>query len=104
MYSREKRMRTVGLYLKYGKSAADVIRELGYPVRHTLRSCYEMYLEEQETGVVRDRYSSAPKFTEEWKWIKTASGKEINGTPNCFGCPPAVSRRRSFFPSSGARR
>jgi len=38
MYSREKKMKAVELYIKYDKSAADVIRELGYPDRHTLRS------------------------------------------------------------------
>jgi len=31
MYSREKRMKAIELYIKYGKSTADVIRELGYP-------------------------------------------------------------------------
>ena len=46
MYSREKRLKAVELYIKYDKSAADVIRELGYPDRHTLRSWYGKYLEE----------------------------------------------------------
>ena len=58
MYSREKRVKAVELYIKYDKSAADVIRELGYPDRHTLRSWYGMYLKEQETGVIHDRYMS----------------------------------------------
>lgn len=31
-YSREQRERAVGLYERYGHSAADVIRELGIPV------------------------------------------------------------------------
>lgn len=31
MYSYEDRMRAVELYIKYEHSAADVIRELGYP-------------------------------------------------------------------------
>ena len=55
MYSREKRLKAVELYIKYDKSAADVIRELGYPNRHTLCSWYEKYLEELETGVIHDR-------------------------------------------------
>ena len=67
MYSREKRVKAVELYIKYDKSAADVIRELGYPDRHTLRSWYGMYLKEQETGVIHDRYMRASKFTEEQK-------------------------------------
>ena len=32
-YSREQRERAVELYERYGHSAADVIRELGYPSR-----------------------------------------------------------------------
>ena len=67
MYSREERMRAVELYIKYDKSAADAIRELGYPDRHTLRSWYGFYLREQETGIIRDGYTRASKFTEEQK-------------------------------------
>lgn len=67
MYSREKRMKAVELYIKHGKSAASTIRELGYPDRKTLRSWYRVYLEEQETGVLRDRYIRTPKFTEKQK-------------------------------------
>ncbi|MDD4402634.1 MAG: hypothetical protein PHI24_12325 [Desulfitobacteriaceae bacterium] len=36
MYSREERMTTIELYIKYEKCAADVIRELGYTCRHLL--------------------------------------------------------------------
>ena len=59
MYSREERMKAVELYIKYDKSAAAAIRELGYPDRHTLRSWYEFYLKEQETGIIRDGYTRA---------------------------------------------
>lgn len=54
MYSREERMRAVELYIKYDKSAAAAIRELGYPDRHTLQSWYMSYLKEQETGIIRE--------------------------------------------------
>ena len=37
MYSYEDRKRTVELYIEDNLSAADVIRELGYPNRHSLR-------------------------------------------------------------------
>ena len=67
MYSREERMRAVELYIKYDKSAAAAIRELGYPDRHTLRSWYMSYLKEQETGIIRYGYTRASKFTEEQK-------------------------------------
>ena len=35
-YSREQRRRAVGLYERYEHSAADVIRELGYPSHEVL--------------------------------------------------------------------
>ena len=54
MYSREKRMEAVELYIKFGKSAAAVFRELGYPNRHTLQTWYKLYLRELETGVIHD--------------------------------------------------
>ena len=37
MYSYEDKMRAIELYLRYDRSAAAVINELGYPNRHTLR-------------------------------------------------------------------
>lgn len=37
MYSREKRMKALKLYVKYDQSAAAVIYELGYPDLHPLR-------------------------------------------------------------------
>jgi len=67
MHSRKKRMKAVELYIKFGKSAAAVIRELGYPNRHTLQTWYKLYLRELETGVIHDRYIRAPKFTEKQK-------------------------------------
>jgi len=66
MYSREKRMEAVELYIKYGKSAAAVIRELGYPDRKTLRMWYRKHIEEHKTGVLH-RNIRTPKFTEEQK-------------------------------------
>lgn len=36
MYSREKRMKAIVLYIKYDKSIADVVRELGYPYPNSL--------------------------------------------------------------------
>ena len=43
MYSHEDRMRAVELYIKYGHSAADVIRELGYPNRGSLRNWFREF-------------------------------------------------------------
>ena len=50
-YSREQRERAVGLYERYGHSAADVIRDLGYPSRGALRIWYRDWLEERRTGI-----------------------------------------------------
>jgi len=67
MYSREKRMKAIELYIKYGKSTADVIRVLGYPDRKTLPKWYGIYLEEQQTGILHDRYLKDPQYPMEKK-------------------------------------
>ena len=98
MYSREKRLKAVELYIKYDKSAADVIRELGYPDRHTLRSWYGMYLKEQETGVIHDRYMRASKFTEEQKGTAVRHyldhGRNYSRTVRLLGYPNRVTLRQ----------
>ena len=66
MYSREKRQKAVELYIKFGKSAAAFIRELGYPDRKTLRMWYRKHIEEHKTGVLH-RNIRTPKFTHEQK-------------------------------------
>lgn len=38
MYSLEQRKRATKMYIKYELKAAPVIRELGYPDRHLLKS------------------------------------------------------------------
>lgn len=40
MYSYEDKMRAIELYLRYDRSAAAVVNDLGYPNRHTLRLWY----------------------------------------------------------------
>lgn len=45
MYSYEKRKKAVELYIKFGKSASAVVRELGYPDVKMLRAWYREYLE-----------------------------------------------------------
>lgn len=44
MYSREGKLKAVELFIKYDKSPASVIRELGYPCRATLHAWYKEYL------------------------------------------------------------
>ena len=64
MYSKEEREKAIQLYIKYGKCAADVIRELGYPDRKTLRNWYKTYL---ETGMYYEQYSRRSKYSPEHK-------------------------------------
>ena len=50
-YSREQRRCAVELYERYEHSAADVIRELGYPSKGALLMWYREWLEERRTGI-----------------------------------------------------
>lgn len=51
MYSYEERKKAVDLYIKYGKRASTVIRELGYPDRHVLVLWYKDLLEKGKIEV-----------------------------------------------------
>ena len=62
MYSYEDRIKAVELYVKYDLSAADTIRELGYPDYKTLVQWYKEY---QETGGLHRRFNRHPKYTKE---------------------------------------
>lgn len=53
MYSYEDRMRAVKLYIKYDFSAADTIRELGYPNSKMIVRWYKEY---RETGGLHRHY------------------------------------------------
>lgn len=64
MYSREERLKAIELFIKYDRSAATVIHELGYPSFNLLPRWYAQYLEEQESGVIWERYRHTPKYSE----------------------------------------
>jgi transposase-like protein len=64
MYSYEDRVRAVMLYIKYDKSAAAVIRELGYPSRKNLRRWHSIYV---ETGGLPEKSRPKPKYSTEQK-------------------------------------
>ena len=59
MYSYDDRIRAVRLYIQYDKSAAAVIRELGYPERKTLRYWYKEYL--RDNGL-KKKFVRSPKY------------------------------------------
>jgi putative transposase len=64
VYSYEERMKAVQLYIKYGLSAADAIRELGYPHHNTLVMWYKEYV---ENGDLHKKCKTKPRFTREEK-------------------------------------
>ena len=65
MYSREKKMKAVELYIKYDLSTSAVIHELGYPDRKTLIAWYKAYQEELIRGVEPQTYHRKSKYTNE---------------------------------------
>ena len=64
MYSYEERMKAVQLYIKYGRRAAPVIHELGYPNRHMLVCWFKEY---EETGTLKTKVNRNGKYTDEQK-------------------------------------
>ena len=66
-YSREQRRRAAELYERYEHSAADVIRELGYPSKEALRMWHRDWLEERRTGIPSSRGEHYSRYTDEQK-------------------------------------
>ena len=100
MYSIEKRMKAIELYIKYDRCAADVIRKLGYPDRKTLRNWYKAYLEEQETGVTgnlgcrRKKYSQEQMVTAVEYYLE--HGHNLSRTIRALGYPSSRGTLRSW--------
>jgi putative transposase len=88
MYSLEDRIKAVELYIKYELSAADTIRELGYPDYSTLVQWYKEYL---ETGELHERYIKQPRYTLEQMQIAVNyylnHGRNISRTIRSVGYP-----------------
>lgn len=93
MYSQEKRTAAVELYIKYGKSAADTVRELGYPSKHTLKRWYKDYLAEQSGDALRDpcgpttqrHYTAEQRRTAVDHYLE--HGKSLSRTVRALGYP-----------------
>jgi putative transposase len=64
VYSYEDRVRAVQLYIKYDRSIADTIRELGYPSRSVLPRWYKDY---QANGDLGRKCKRTPKYSIEEK-------------------------------------
>ena len=95
MYSYEERKKAVELYIQYGYRAAAVIRELGYPDRHTLKRWAREYEEDRD---LHQRYRCAGKYSKEQKEAAlkhyAEHGRCAAQTTKALGYPsPTVFRR-----------
>jgi transposase-like protein len=89
-------MKAVMLYIKYGLSAADTIRELGYPGRKTLLRWYKEY---KATGELHRQYKKkAPRHTPEQMRAAVdyylSHGRSISRTVRAMGYPARVTLRK----------
>ncbi|AKM33218.1 transposase (plasmid) [Pandoraea faecigallinarum] len=89
MYSYEDRVRAVQLYIKYGRSAAATIRELGYPSRKNLARWYRAFIEAGDLPAAYRR--SKPRYSAEQKEIAVehylSHGRSLAGTTRALGYP-----------------
>lgn len=92
MYSFEDRIRAVELYIKYGHSAADVIREPGYPNRGSLRNWFREF---EESGDLRADKVRLSSFSDER--VRAAVDHYLE-----HGRSPAQTVRAMGYPKSGA--
>ena len=90
-YSKEQRDRAVDLYIKYEHSAADTIRELGYPSRGALWMWYKDRLEEERTGIPSGRGERYRRYTDEQKRVAVEHyleyGRRLSRTMRMLGYP-----------------
>jgi transposase InsO family protein/transposase-like protein len=89
MYSLEDRQRAVDLYIKYHRSAADTVRELGYPNKSTLKHWYRELI---GAGALHEGYLyNKAQYTDEQKEAAIRHyfeyGKSLTRTVNALGYP-----------------
>jgi len=88
MYQYKDRMRAVKLYIKYDRSAADTIREIGYPSERMLLNWYEEY---NELGKLHQKYCKKSKYSDEKKRLAinyySEHGRSISRTIRALGYP-----------------
>ena len=88
MYSYEDRVKAVKLYIKYDLSAADTVRELGYPGRKMLVQWYKEY---QETGGLHVKFIKHPIYTSDQMKVAVnyylEHGRNITRTIRVVGYP-----------------
>lgn len=88
MYSYEDRKRAVELYIQYDKSAAAVLRELGYPNRHSLVIWYREFM---KNGELKKQRISSSKYSPEQRReaieYYLTHGKNMSKTIQALGYP-----------------
>ena len=88
MFSYEERIKAVKLLMQYDLSYADVIRELGYPTKRSLRNWYEEYkLNNNLHGsyIRKYKYGSEEKHTAVNYYLE--HGKSLSRTVRKLGYP-----------------
>ena len=88
MYALEERKKAVELYLKYGRHAALVMRELGYPDYKSLIAWVKEY---EETGTLHEKGNYTRSYTNEEKQkavdFYLEHGRQISYTVRSLGYP-----------------
>ena len=89
MYSYEERMKAVELYIRYDRSIADTIRELGYPSRGALARWYKEY--QKNGGLSRGYERKKYKYSVEEKKAAVEyyleHGRSLRRTIRAMGYP-----------------
>lgn len=89
MYTLEERKKAVELYIKYGRKAAYVIRDLGYP--KNTKSIVSWTKELEETGRLHEKVASSRAYTDEEKQkavdFYLEHGRQISYTVRTLGYP-----------------
>jgi transposase InsO family protein/transposase-like protein len=95
MYSYEQRIKAVELYIKYGRSAAATVRELGYPSKKNLRRWHAIYI---RTGGLPERSAPKPKYSQAQKQAAVqhylTHGRCLARTRKALGYPAAGTLRQ----------
>lgn len=88
MYSYDERMRAIALYIRYDRSSAATIRELGYPSRKAL---YRWYREYEQSGDLHGEYRKTRKYSALQKQVAVEyyfeHGRSISATMRAVGYP-----------------
>ena len=103
MYSKAERQKAVDLYIRYGKRAAMVVSELGYPNRHTLRLWYKEFKEE---GYLREgcKKREGHSLCRDYETVRSGRQSIISsriGGPTLDGQGPRVSSRTKPYILTG---